>query len=97
LDFAVFCKNGKINIECDGDGFHLSPDQVHYDKTRNDELTAHGWNVLRYDTRHLLQKSNWVEDNLLKTIRTCGGYVSDTDDAVYYTPKKKDKGQGTLF
>lgn len=97
LDFAVFCQKGNINIECDGDAYHLSSEQVHNDKTRNDELTAHGWHVLRYDTKHLLKKSDWVENNLLRTVRSLGGYVSDLDDSIFYAPRKKDKGQGTLF
>lgn len=96
LDFAIFCAEGKINVECDGDGYHLSPDRIHYDKTRNDELTAHGWRVLRYDTTHLLKEPDWVEKNLLQTIKECGGYPSLVDPTVHITPKW-GSGQQSLF
>ena len=34
LDFAVFCKHCKIDIECDGDEYHLSEFNVKKDKRR---------------------------------------------------------------
>ena len=97
LDFAIFCQKKNINIECDGDNYHNTPEQVHYDKTRNDELVSHGWQVLRYTQKHLLEEPDWVQENLLRTIKECGGFPSRKDPAVYLAPTKKNKQQGNLF
>jgi very-short-patch-repair endonuclease len=96
LDFAIFCQKGNINVECDGDTYHLSSDQVHYDKTRNDELVAHGWNVLRYDSTHFEKESDWIEKNLLRTIKQNGGFSSTIDPSVFISPKL-NSGQQSLF
>lgn len=48
LDFAIFCKLGKIDVEVDGDHFHDNPKAVHYDKERDILLESQGWSVLRF-------------------------------------------------
>ena len=98
LDFAIFCRDRHINVECDGDSYHDSPDQVHYDKDRNNELTAKGWSVLRYTTEQLLYKPERVMNKLMRTINKNGGVAHDGDvflklDAVM----KNASGQLRLF
>jgi very-short-patch-repair endonuclease len=48
LDFAVFCKVHNIALECDGDTYHDTPDQVHKDKHNDNELKSIGWSVMRF-------------------------------------------------
>lgn len=48
LDFGIFCKEGKIDIECDGEVYHSSKDAQVRDRTRNNELASQGWLVLRF-------------------------------------------------
>ena len=50
LDFAVFCQKGQIDIEADGDSYHLNPRAGRVDNARNNDLESAGWHVLRFDT-----------------------------------------------
>ncbi len=64
LDFAIFCKERNINIEFDGDRFHLSEFNVKRDKNRNNILSSLGWSILRFTTedirRNLIQRFNML-------------------------------------
>jgi len=51
LDFALFCKNGRIDVETDGDTWHLSRERVPLDNARDNALQIERWTVLRYNTR----------------------------------------------
>lgn len=48
LDFAFFCQEGKIDVECDNQKWHDRPAQKARDKERNHYLKDHGWTVLRF-------------------------------------------------
>ncbi len=54
LDFAVLCARGGVDIECDGDTWHLRPEAVAEDNARNNFLTRLGWSVLRFSSRELI-------------------------------------------
>ncbi len=58
LDFAVFCKHGKLAIETDGyTTHHDSLNQIDYDTWRQNEIELDGWRFLHYTTRQV--KDNW--------------------------------------
>ncbi|MCU0373090.1 MAG: endonuclease domain-containing protein [Ignavibacteria bacterium] len=42
LDFAAFCKKGNVNIECDGDAYHINKEKAVKDNTRDNFLTKKG-------------------------------------------------------
>lgn len=67
LDFAVFCNNGTIDIECDGKKWHSSEDAHVYDNKRNNELASNGWTVLRFR-----------EDEIKKDIKKCISQIKKT-------------------
>ena len=48
LDFSIFCKEGKIDVECDGEAYHSSRNAQIRDRMRNNELASYGWLVLRF-------------------------------------------------
>ena len=91
LDFALFCKDRNINIECDGDSFHNNAKNIQSDKKRNNLLESAGWSVLRftsYDITHDLVPSFKI---ICSTINKNGGiqdvrslnsytYISDPSD-----------------
>src|ERR1700752_1979886 len=59
LDFAVFCKHGKLAIETDGYTTHFdSKNQIDYDTWRQNEIDLDGWRFLRYTTRQV--KDDWT-------------------------------------
>ncbi|MBI3977941.1 MAG: DUF559 domain-containing protein [Chloroflexi bacterium] len=57
LDFAVFCARGGVDVECDGDTWHLRLEAVVEDNARNNLLTRLGWSVLRFSSRELAEPS----------------------------------------
>lgn len=73
LDFAIFCKDRNIDLECDGDAFHTKPKHVKQEKARNNALSSMGWSVLRFTTNdiqeHLDESMQLVHD----AIRSYGG------------------------
>lgn len=59
LDFAVFCKNGKLAIETDGYSYHYdSKNQIDYDTWRQNEIELDDWRFLHYTTKQV--KDNWI-------------------------------------
>jgi len=73
LDFALFCRRGLIDIECDGDFWHTQKDQIARDKKRDNDLTSDGWAVLRFTTAQLRENSSECLDIVRRTIYTHGG------------------------
>jgi very-short-patch-repair endonuclease len=49
LDFALFCNAGFIDIETDGDYWHIQKDRAAHDNVRNNAMVPMGWNVLRFN------------------------------------------------
>jgi very-short-patch-repair endonuclease len=64
LDFAVLCAQASLDVECDGDSWHLRPNAVVEDNARNNALARLGWLVLRFSTREL------QEPNIGKVVKT---------------------------
>jgi very-short-patch-repair endonuclease len=59
LDFAVFCKNGKLAIETDGYTTHYdSLNQIDYDTWRRNEIELDDWRFLHYTTKQV--KDDWT-------------------------------------
>jgi very-short-patch-repair endonuclease len=87
LDFALFCKERNLDVECDGDEYHLSVDAVKYDKIRNNDLTKLGWIVLRYHTDQIKKNMNNVIGEVKETINRYGGLelASNPNDFKYYS------------
>jgi len=87
LDFALFCKERNLDVECDGDEYHLSVDAVKYDKKRNNDLSKLGWIVLRYHTDQIKQSINNVIGEVKETINRYGGLeiTSEPNNFKYYS------------
>lgn len=97
LDFAIFCENGKIDVECDGDAFHMGYDNVYYDKTRNNELESIQWKVLRYTSKHFEEEERHIRKTMYKTIKDFGGCLYAHEPETDYKPKTSSIGQMKLF
>ncbi len=85
LDFAIFCKSRPIDLECDGDAWHDSPERVHYDKHRNNELESHGWSVLRFTQERIEREPEKAVSLLYDTINRNGGFqvLNEPDEFRY--------------
>lgn len=97
LDFAIFCQKGNIDIECDGDEFHMGKDNVHKDKTRNNELESYGWAVLRYTTKQFKEESEHIKNTIYKKILDFGGVKRVAESESPYIPKIPQSNQMRLF
>ncbi len=48
LDFSIYCNNGAINVETDGDTWHSNSRQAVIDNRRDNNLVSAGWKILRF-------------------------------------------------
>jgi len=65
-DFAI--PQLRLAIECDGDQWHASPEDVARDKKRDLELSQAGWTVIRFRENELKEKGNNVRQVLSQSI-----------------------------
>lgn len=80
LDFGIFCRNGNIDIECDGERYHILPEALTKDRGRNNQLTSFGWRVLRFSGKEIRQT---IEDCFKIIERTIGNLGSLTKTSVF--------------
>lgn len=97
-DFALFCKTGNINVECDGDEFHMKPDQVIHDKHRSNQIAAVAkWFPLRFTTKHLLNEMPQSILTIKRMIDQLGGIEIVGEDELTYRYVSKQDNQLRLF
>jgi len=75
LDFAVFCRQGSIAIECDNKKAHFGLRQREKDKIKNALLRRHGWIVIRLPERDIVSDLNGCIVRIKKAVRKLGGQV----------------------
>jgi very-short-patch-repair endonuclease len=74
LDFALFCTKGSIDIETDGDAWHIGREQAPKDNLRNNALESVGWHVLRFNGHQIRESMNdYCVPEIAKTINSLGG------------------------
>lgn len=69
LDLAVFCKKGKIAIECDNRKAHSGLRQIEKDRIKNKILKMHGWTVVRLSEKEILSDLDGCTLKIKKIIR----------------------------
>ncbi|MGO9482576.1 MAG: endonuclease domain-containing protein [Candidatus Kryptoniota bacterium] len=67
LDFALYCEEGKIDVETDGDYWHANPERAASDNLRDNSLKTDGWRVLRFNGDQI---NNSLQDYCLPTINS---------------------------
>jgi len=78
LDFAFFCNNGKLDVETDGDTWHLEKERVTSDNRRNNDVESQGWHVLRFNTKQIQEEcAEYCLPRIQDTITALGGLSSD--------------------
>ena len=99
LDFAVFCNDGYIDIEADGDTWHSGRDRVERDNERGNRLTSMGWHTLRFNGSQIRRR--FAEDCLgevERTVTTLGGLTEDgLVPRVFYRQGSQSIEQLSLF
>jgi very-short-patch-repair endonuclease len=72
LDFAIFCRQGKIDVECDMRKFHSGARRLK-DSRRDRFMKKHGWKVLRFSDEEILRNPDKCMHHLKATIKMLGG------------------------
>jgi len=73
LDFGIFCKKGRLDVECDGEAFHSSKKDIIKDRDRNNELTSYGWSVLRFSGSEINRDPKECIRKIKRTIKNLNG------------------------
>jgi very-short-patch-repair endonuclease len=73
LDFAVFCPERNIDVECDGDKWHSNPQRALEDNARNAFLEQRGWHVLRFNSAQLNEELPHCVQNVKNAVQRSGG------------------------
>ena len=98
LDFAVFCEKGKIDVECNGDAWHIQPEAAVRDNARNNFLTSRGWSVLRFSSRDINRNTSDCLDKVKHTVNSLGGIsVIDGESRSFEKDESDEACQLDLF
>jgi very-short-patch-repair endonuclease len=74
LDFAVYCANGNLDIETDGDTWHANPERIPLDNLRDNELQTAGWSHLRFNTHQVREEiAEYCVPKIQENIARLGG------------------------
>lgn len=97
LDFALLCKKKNVDVECDGDAWHITKEIAIKDNSRDNFLNKKGWTILRYSTKQLDEINNCVNE-IKESVNNCGGLMT-TENAIRYMETKGKTGgsQTELF
>jgi very-short-patch-repair endonuclease len=75
LDFALFCKDVNIAIECDGAAYHNSNEAVEYDKDRDVKVQNMRWVVYRFTTDKIMNHLEETMQHIKQAVKQYGGVV----------------------
>ena len=74
LDFAIYCTQGKLDIETDGDEWHADPEKAAIDNLRDNDLESRGWQQLRFTSRQVQeQMTDYCIPKITETVNYLGG------------------------
>lgn len=79
LDFAIFCKQGAMAIECDNKKAHANPSQQEKDKIKNTFLRRHGWTVIRLPEEKIVSDLKGCIVRVKKAVRKLSGEIAILD------------------
>jgi very-short-patch-repair endonuclease len=78
LDFAVFCNDGKLDVETDGDTWHADPERIPLDNQRNNDLTGLGWSILRFNGQQIRdQVVDYCVPAVMESVNRLGGLAEN--------------------
>ncbi len=100
LDFAIFCNNGDIDVETDGDSYHIGIEPAAKDRRRENNLTTAGWKTLRFNGAELRERmAEYCVPKIAGTINRLEGLRDDIEEAprVFYSVSGQSVQQLSLF
>jgi len=99
LDFAIFCNQGKLDVETDGDTWHADPAQIPLDNQRDNSLTGLGWSILRFNGTQVREEAaEYCIPQIMKSVTRLDGLTSNGLIPRPFDPERPDGAQQlTLF
>jgi very-short-patch-repair endonuclease len=79
LDFAIFCKKYKLDVECGGFQYHSSKESLKKDYERNNFLTKDRWKILNFSKDQLKEPENCIYE-IQDVIEQSGGMGEEAAD-----------------
>lgn len=80
LDFTVYCMAGKLDVETDGDTWHVNKEKAGADNLRDNALKTEGWRILRFNTQQIHEKmSDYCVPTVVDNINRLGGLSNEND------------------
>jgi hypothetical protein len=97
LDLALFCRERNLNIECDGDTWHVGRESARRDRQRDNLLEANGWHILRFNTMEIQHELPVALTRIREAINRYGG-IEDEPGVVrrFQRDGKLGPGQSSL-
>lgn len=97
LDLALFCRDRNLDVECDGDTWHLGRDSARRDRLRDNLLEANGWHILRFNTQEIQHDLPDALTRIREAINRYGGVEDEAGMLRRFTRDGKlGPGQGSL-
>jgi very-short-patch-repair endonuclease len=98
LDFAVFCNAGKLDVETDGDTWHIGRASASEDNERDNELTSRGWDILRFRGQRIQEEMNdYCIPKIVETVNRLGGLEANGLVPRPFDPERPEAQHLTLF
>lgn len=73
LDLAIFCREGSLDVECDGAAYHSGRKKAAKDRKRDNNLTSGGWRILRFSGKEINEDTKGCINVIAQTVRVLGG------------------------
>lgn len=98
LDFAIYCEQGKLNIEADGDTWHSDAQRIPQDNLRDNDLETNQWRLLRFNSLQIREQlSTYCVPTIISTINKLGGVSEGRIIARPINPNPTTPTQLSLF
>ncbi|NPV14707.1 DUF559 domain-containing protein [candidate division WOR-3 bacterium] len=73
LDFALFCRDGALDVECDGALYHSGVARAEADRNRDNYLTVTGWRILRFSGKEIRRNAGGCVALIKEMVAKLGG------------------------
>ena len=98
LDFAIFCNEGKLDVETDGDTWHADRARIPLDNERDNRLTGLGWSILRFNGEQVREDAaEYCVPRIMETVNRLDGHTSNGLIPRPFDPERPQAQQLTLF
>ncbi len=85
LDFAIYCAKGNIDIETDGDRWHIDADKSRADNRRDNDLETAGWRTLRFTSQQIREE---LDAYCVETVRENVNRLGGIEEPNQFMPRK---------